>query len=185
MSARLFRFFACVPISGRAFLQEDYSIECWAGEYQAFSYYVLFFIGTFTFMFPAVLLFILMKHRKALHTPSIFARFGFLYSPFRQGCELWELHELTRKLLLTGIVVFFPPVSRAAVCIIVCMVNVATLAYFRPYHNSLVFAVELCSFLLTSLKVRYSHKLEWCACEVCLWIVLFALCFHLFSSSGF
>ncbi len=152
VSARLCRYFACTDVAGRKFLREDFSIACGEGTYSDFAPYVVGFMMLFTFAFPLALLLLLLRHHRELYTPRVYERFGFLYASFQEGCEYWELHELARKLILTGLLVFFPTVSRAAVSIVVCVGNVATLNYFRPHRNKVVFGVEQFSYLLTTFK---------------------------------
>jgi hypothetical protein len=152
VSAKLCRFYACTPVAGRMFLQDDFSIECWEGDFLAFSPFVVVSLSVFTFGFPLSLVWILYRHRKNFHKPRVYARYGFLYAPFREGCEFWELHELTRKLMLTGLLVFLPPVARAAASIAICVGTVAVLNYSRPHRNHSVFVAEQASFLLTTLK---------------------------------
>lgn len=64
-----------------------------------------------------------------------------------------ELHELTRKLLLTGILVFVSETApRTATAILICATAVASLHYYRPHKNTIVFKVAQASFLLSTFK---------------------------------
>jgi hypothetical protein len=87
-----------------------------------------------------------------LHTPEIRHRFGFLYASFNVGGEYWEIHEVFRKMILTGLLVFIPGSSRAAVAILVSVLSVASLNYVKPHKNNLVFWVAQGSFLVTTFK---------------------------------
>merc|ERR1712086_557641 len=94
----------------------------------------------------------LCRHRKGLHTPEIRHRFGFLYASFNVGAEYWEIHEVFRKMILTGLLVFIPGNARSAVAILVSVMSVATLNYFQPHKNPLVFWVAEGSFIITTFK---------------------------------
>jgi len=87
-----------------------------------------------------------------LHTPEIRHRFGFLYRSFNIGGEYWEIHEVFRKMILTGLLVFIPDNSRPAVAILVSVLSVASLNYVKPHRNIIVFWVAQGSFLVTTFK---------------------------------
>ena len=91
--------------------------------------------------------------RKNLRSVKNDYEYGFLYSKFSEGAEFWEFHELFRKLILTGIIVFLTNLThRAVVATFVCVLSVALLNYFRPHPSSLVFMVEQGSFILATFK---------------------------------
>ena len=104
----------------------------------------------FTFMFPLVILFQLCRRRKHLRTPGVVRnKYGFLYLHFSIGAEYWELHEVFRKLILIGFLVFLQNVThRAAVAILISVFAVASLHYYRPHPNRIVFLVAQISFII-------------------------------------
>ena len=65
---------------------------------------------------------------------------------------MWEIHEVFRKLTLMGVLVFFPPFTRAATAILVCVVSCCSLNFFRPHRNHIVLAVAQTAFLLSTFK---------------------------------
>merc|ERR1712166_1445793 len=61
--------------------------------------------------------------------------------------------ELLRKLILMGTLVLFESVRlKMVVALLVCVVSVANLNYFKPHRNSIVQKVAQASFLLTTFK---------------------------------
>jgi len=152
LSQRGFYFFACTPVGNKYFLLADYTIECYQDKHQVFVPLAIGFLVLFSFLFPLLVLLQLCRHRKRLHTPEIRHRFGFLYRSFNIGGEYWEIHEVFRKMILTGLLVFIPGNSRPAVAILVSVMTVASLNYVRPHKNYLVFWVAQASFLLTTFK---------------------------------
>ena len=152
LSQRGFYFFDCTQIGTRAFLRQDFSLECFTEKHQQMVPVALSFLIFFSFLFPLTVLLQLCRHRKGLHTPEIRHRFGFLYASFNVGAEYWEIHEVFRKMILTGLLVFIPGNTRAAVAILVSVMSVATLNYFKPHSNPLVFFVAEGSFIITTFK---------------------------------
>ncbi len=65
---------------------------------------------------------------------------------------LTTISQLIRKLLLTGLLVYLPPATRAAAATLVCVIAVANLNYFQPHQNRLVFWVANVSFFFTTCK---------------------------------
>ena len=153
VSQRLFYFFACVNVGDRYFLQTDYSLECWTGSHLAFAPFVALYMMIFTIYFPLSILWQLFRRRKHLRAPRIMRRYGFLYANFNVGGEFWELHEIFRKVALTGLLVFIQiSHHRATVAIIVCMLSLALLNYVRPHISRTVFWCEELAFVLTCFK---------------------------------
>ena len=153
VSQRLFYFFACVNVGDRYFLQTDYSLECWTGSHLAFAPFVALYMMIFTIYFPLSILWRLFRRRKHLRSPRIMRRYGFLYANFNVGGEFWELHEIFRKVALTGLLVFIQTSHhRATVAIIICMLSLAMLNYVRPHISRTIFWCEELAFVLTCFK---------------------------------
>ena len=104
VTRKVFEFFNCRTVHTREFLKADYTIECWSPAYTWFSFYVIFVGLAFTLGFPIYAGVYLLRNRQSLYTGELQARIGFLYAAFIKGSEGWEVHEIGRKTLLTGLV---------------------------------------------------------------------------------
>ena len=153
VSKKVFQFFDCDRIGSgdwsKSFLRVDYSIPCSEGEHWLPSYYyflpyVCVVLVFFTTLLPLSIAIYLRYHRNNLYTPSVLLNLGWLYDRMRRGSEHWELYEMVRKMILTGLIVFFPrnPIIRACLCVLVCVVATAGLNYYRPHKNYLVFWID-------------------------------------------
>ena len=113
--------------------------------YFIFNIYILktkFFINFFYVL--GIISCYLYIHRTELYSTSIFQTVGWLYDPFVRGAEFWQVHDVMMKMILTGMLIYVPPTSRAGIAVLVCVVAVANLNYFRPHKVSkeeLVFIV--------------------------------------------
>jgi hypothetical protein len=163
ISQRLFSYFVCHDVGNchdkgnekecKRFLAADYRIECGVDKHLNFQPFVWIYLILFTFLFPITVGAQLFINRNRLQTVVIRHRLGFLYAPFNAGSEFWELHELTRKLLLTGVLIFIrETMPRIAVAILICCITVATLHYYKPHKNTTVFRVAQISFILSTFK---------------------------------
>ena len=154
VSQRIFHFFVCHDIAGKQFLRVDYSLSCTEDRYLSFQVVPILMLVIFTVGLPVVIFLLLFMNRKRLQTPSVRAQLGFLYAPFRPNAgEFWEVHELLRKLMLMGALVLIETTKvRMIVALLVCVVSVMSLNYFRPHKNGVVLLVAQASFLLTTFK---------------------------------
>ena len=135
LSQRGFYFFACQQVGDRSFLLADFTIQCYASKHAQFVPIAIGFLVAFSFLLPTVVLMLLCCNHKKLHTPEVRHKFGFLYAPFNRGGEYWEIHEVFRKLILTGLLVFIPESSRPPVAIVVSVMSVASLNYVKPHKK--------------------------------------------------
>ena len=87
------------------------------------------------------------------------SRLTFLFS-----FSFLEIHEVFRKILLMGVLTFLPPMTRAAIAILVSAIACCTLNFFQPHRNRIVLAVAQMAFLLSTFKyimaVLISNSLE-------------------------
>ena len=162
VSKKVFQFFDCDQIGAgdwsKSFLRVDYSIPCSnAGKilpsYASFLPIVIAVLSSFTIAMPLFLSYSLWHNRQNLYKPMIILRFGWLYDRMRPGAEHWEIVEMTRKMTLTGLIVFFPqnPIIRACFCVCICVIHTAALNYYRPHKNTLVFWVEQICYIVALL----------------------------------
>ena len=107
---------------------------------------VILFMVCFVFAIPGYIAFALWSERHYLRSPRVVQKIGFLYKRFTVGSEGWELISVIRKLVLIGLLVFLPPVARAAMATLVCVVSLGTLNYFQPHVNNKVFIVDDIAF---------------------------------------
>jgi hypothetical protein len=152
VSARAFYYFDCHSLGEKSFLRRDYQIECLSSEWYAFLPFAVVLLIGFVFAVPVVLIVVLFYNRHHLHSPALRQKIGFLYARFVPGAEWWEIHEVVRKMLLCGLLVYLPSKTRAATAILICLISIATLNYVRPYKNKYLFLVCEGSFLLTAGK---------------------------------
>ena len=153
VSQKFFNYFSCRNVGGREFLRVDFSLECGRGRHADFMWVVISGMVIFTFGLPIYIIIKFCKYRKHLHSPFILHRYGFLYSNFVKGAEFWELHELARKILLIGFLVFLKSATlKATIATIICVGACCSLNYVRPHKEPAIIVVDQASFFLTTLK---------------------------------
>jgi len=90
------------------------------------------------------------------------ARFGVLYAKYEPQCWWWELVELSRKLVLTGAVLFIKPgyVTQIWFTIMLALVFLLIMTYFTPFKDPRIDAIAFTSQLCTVLTLIVSLGLD-------------------------
>jgi hypothetical protein len=99
-------------------------------------------------------------HRGELYSTAVYQRVGFLYAPFNRSAPWWAIHDVVLKMLLTGMLIYVPKEERAGIAIILCMIAIANLNYFRPHKSLLLFWLSQLAFLITSTKYVFATVLS-------------------------
>ena len=109
--SRIFRLYKCKEVEGFQYLEEDYTIKCWEGEYTKYAvigaaYALLYVLGLP--LFQGVILF---KNQKNLHKDNcedpqaqrrIEKQYGSIYIDYKDNAYYFEIIDLLRRLLLSG-----------------------------------------------------------------------------------
>ncbi len=136
LSRRSLEYFNCSSnIDGTFYLTKDYTIECFTGEWNAMLPVAIVSVAIYPLGIPALFAFQLWKHRKKLDDDAVLARYGFLYEPYQRQAFLWDIWEMLRKLLLTGVIVLiFPGKSVQVVFIALCNICFLTFILVEKPH---------------------------------------------------
>ena len=158
VSKKVFIYYLCRDIGGRSFIRSDYSIQCYTGEWKSFEPAVMFVLVTFTVGFPVLLMVMMFWNRNRLYRRDVYARMGFLYERYIRGAEWWEIHEMLRKVVLTGLLLFTSerPMVRAVLATLVCCLMIINLNFFQPHRNLIVFWVEQLANLSATIKYLFA-----------------------------
>jgi len=152
VSSKLFNYFDCQDISERSFLRADYSLECHTGGHHTFQIVVYLFLIGFTFGLPLALGLVLVLNRKTLRTPKVMEKYGFLYDTYILGAEYWNIQELMRRLLLTGMLLFLPGNTRLAASLLVSISACCLLFGVKPHKANVIQRLEQSSFVILTFK---------------------------------
>jgi hypothetical protein len=130
----------------------DYTINCVSAAYYEFMPIVVLVLVVFIVALPGFILMYLWKHRHKLYSTSIHQTIGWIYDPYIRGAEFWEVFEVLLKMILTGVLIYVPPTSRAGIAILICVVACCFLNFYRPHKNKIIFCLAQLSFLTTTTK---------------------------------
>jgi len=113
----------------------------------------IFVLVVLTVGLPLLLAIYLACHRNKLDTVAVLSRFGWSYDRYSNGVEWWGIHEIIRKAILTGLLIYIPSISlRVCVALITSILAVMNLNFFAPFKNKIVFWVSEVAFVMTAIK---------------------------------
>ena len=142
----------------QSFLQ--YRIACQSDDWHAFSPIVFLVLIGFTIALPLSIAVYLFVRRDELYSTAVYQRVGFLYEPYTRAAPWWAIHDVVLKVLLTGMLIYVPEEERAGIAVLLCVIALCNLNFFRPHKSLLLFWLNQLSFLITSAKYVFATILS-------------------------
>jgi hypothetical protein len=153
VSQAAFEWFWFVQLGDKAVLRVDPAIYQESEKWESMFPVAMFVLLVLTAGLPLFLGFYLFTHRYELDSIGVLSRFGWSYDRYSPGVEWWGIHEIVRKLILTGLLIYVPSVSmRVCVALVVSILAVMNLNYWEPFKNKIVFWVSEIAFIMTAVK---------------------------------
>ena len=152
-----FGVFNCLPYSvgGATYLAQDLSVTCFDELHNGFRALAGLLIAFFGAGFPLLFAAVLHRNRAELHTPEVFARFGFLYDGYSRKRRLyyWESVVMVRKAAIVMIGSLIKDAYRqifASVALLI--VSLFLQANFQPYEKKRFNVVECIALVVVMLS---------------------------------
>lgn len=99
--------FLVQEVEGTFYMRLDYSIECYNDEWSIYAAIAILGILLYCFGIPLFDYIVLFQNQHKLFTEEKFSnRFGFIYARFKEKFFFWELVEMLRKFMMSGILMF-------------------------------------------------------------------------------
>jgi hypothetical protein len=153
VSQTAFEWFWFVQLGDTFVMRADPRITRASPEWLASLPLAIFVLAVLTAGLPLVLGSYLYSHRQTLDSVVTLSRFGWMYDRYSPGVEWWGLHELFRKCVLTGLLIYIDAIEmRVACALFVSIVAILNLNYWSPFRNYVVFWVSQVAFCMTALK---------------------------------
>jgi len=109
VSGDVLAMFSCKPIYEYYYLIADYNEKCYEGVWTSWMIFGLVGVAVYPLGLPYLYFVVMYRNRHRFHLEQVNAQFGFLYNQYEPQCWHYELIEMARKLLLTGVITFFMP----------------------------------------------------------------------------
>ena len=144
VSSVVFQMFACDKLdTGKSYLRADYTIDCDSDKHRVLQIYAGLMMILYPVGIPALYAGLLFSNRRVLRDEksreeSHFARpISDLWKPYKPQRFYYEMVECTRRILLTGAVVFIYPktASQIAVAFAIAVFFVFVSEAMAPYKS--------------------------------------------------
>lgn len=164
VSTTLFQMFSCETLEdGREFLRADYSIQCTSDKHKALQGYSVFMLIMYVIGIPAAYSVIIYKNRLSFDDDNVASS---LWNSYRPGARYFEIIELLRRVMMTGVIVFIYPDSapQVAVTLIFAVVFIVISMTINPYaeksSNVLSTVGHLIVFFTVYISLLYKVDLS-------------------------
>ncbi|KAL3155043.1 hypothetical protein ABBQ38_011563 [Trebouxia sp. C0009 RCD-2024] len=133
----------------RGYWLSDMSMECFTGQHMRWSGFLgvpLLVITTLSM--PLISLGLLLYHRGSLDLTSVRLRYGFIYSPYRNGFWFWDNVVLLTTFALAVTLVFASTLNtyfQLSIMLMIMVVDLTVLAHASPHREALSQSVQVFS----------------------------------------
>jgi len=143
----IFEIFRCTePISGKRYLEEDLSVECYVGWHPSFALFGIFCAAFYLFGIPFSMAYILQTNRHRLREPQFIATYGFIYSGYhidRGVVSAWESLVMVRKLTITAITISTSdPYLQIFMALTLLIISYGLQERVKPYNAPILNTLE-------------------------------------------
>ena len=129
-SAATLKIFVCREIHGVMYVAADYRLTCSGDEYAFYAKIASLGFLIYPIGCPLLYLILLLRNNHKIQKDAkCQAQFGFIYSRYQPQNYLWEISEMVRKFLLTGVILFLAPGSIAQLAMALLIAS-----YFMAWH---------------------------------------------------
>ena len=169
----------CETVAGEDYLSSDFRVRCWEGDHAEASVIAWLAIAIYVIGIPTLLAYALyasvdraaalntmrsLRLRARREVKEVQIMFGSLYESYSSEYYYYEIVEMVRKLMLTGVLVFVQSGSSGQLLfgILICAAHVLFLANCAPYVSAFdnqIAQMTSCQLLLTML-IGIVYKLD-------------------------
>jgi len=134
--------------SDREGLEKDMRHYCTESTYSFFYFFALINICIYPAGVPSFFILLMWREREQISDSINQKKYGFLFADYVQMYFLWEVIDLFRKLLLSGLMIFFQPgsVGQLLAGMIIALIFLELQLRLMPYNDLLANAVQTVAF---------------------------------------
>jgi len=125
--------FVCEKIEDHYYLQQDFSLHCYDEGWFKILPVAIVMIVIYPLGIPCLFFFFLWQSRGRLKEPDVRAKIGFLFEAYQYDTWWFEIVDMTNKLTLTSLVVFFPETARMPMAMAFAWGYMCIVFYWKPY----------------------------------------------------
>ena len=154
----MFKAVNCIEIdSGEYWLVEDLDIKCWDDKHSMYAFNIaLPSIFLWGILIPGVIVFLLFKNRKKLHSLRVRKIYGFLFNGYSKREYYWEIVILYRKIVILCSSVILGNIStqvQALTVMIVLLMCIYLQSKYTPFTQISLNQCELRAILVGAITI--------------------------------
>jgi hypothetical protein len=141
-------FEPAVDGSARVVLEADVSIQCQGSVYLTLKMAAVIGVFLYPIGVPVFFVLLLWRERKHIHDSVNQKKYGFLFGDYMAVYFLWEVWDLGRKLMLSGLLMFFKrgSVSQLLVAMVIALFALELQLRLMPYKSFMATIIQLAAF---------------------------------------
>merc|ERR1711865_60952 len=141
-------FEPAVDGSARVVLEADVSIQCQGSVYLTLKMAAVIGVFLYPIGVPVFFVLLLWRERKHIHDSVNQKKYGFLFGDYMAVYFLWEVWDLGRKLMLSGLLMFFKrgSVSQLLVAMVIALFALELQLRLMPYKSFMANIIQLAAF---------------------------------------
>merc|ERR1712070_881114 len=134
--------------SVRVVLEADMSIQCNEGQYMTLKMAAIVGVFLYPIGVPVFFVLLLWRERKHIHDSVNQKKYGFLFGDYMAVFFLWEVWDLGRKLMLSGLLMFFKrgSVSQLLVAMVIALFALELQLRLMPYKSFMANIIQVAAF---------------------------------------
>jgi hypothetical protein len=134
--------------SDRNGLEADMSLDCDGPLYLVYYAFAIICVFIYPLGVPAFFILLMWRERDQLHDAINQKKFGFLFADYVAIYFLWEVVDLMRKLMLSGLLIFFRrgSVAQLMVAMLIALMFLECQLRFMPFNDILANVVQIVAF---------------------------------------
>lgn len=154
--------FNCQQIYDEHYLYEDMTVQCYDDQWLTRLPLSLLAVLLYPVGVPVFFFSILYRNRGRLNQDGILARYGDLYSCYKPEYFYYEIVEMSRKLLLTGIVIYIKPGTGLQLLVAVCISCIFLMLHTdkKPFKNEEDNTMQFFALIATPVTLLSAYAIQ-------------------------
>jgi hypothetical protein len=154
---KAFGIFKCRLIEGEYYLVADVTLACYDDAWLPRAVMGAIGVAIYCIGIPALFFKLLNDNKDDLDHPDVTAKLGFVYAGYSSSFYLGEMVEMTRKMVMSGLVMFISPdsIMQVVVAVFMCAAFLAVQVVCNPYEDEAENKVNMWTLWGTALTILF------------------------------
>eukprot|EP01050_Picozoa_sp_SAG11_P003620 SAG11_NODE_209_length_12331_cov_3.126226_3_plen_980_part_00 len=136
------------PWTNRKFIESDLRLSCTDLRYGFFFWFAIVGVIVYPVGVPSIFFGLMFRERDQIHDAINKMKYGFLFGDYQPSFFMWEIFDLVRKLVLSGLMIFFNrgSVTQVVMAMLLSLFFLQAQVRLAPYAFAVANTTQLISF---------------------------------------